>query len=89
MISREWLSNKEQEKNILVRFEIPNSEDQWGELTYEPGDHLAIFPCNSDEHVRYVMDHMTNKPKEDEDVQLYEYNAKDGKKNVKQCCRNS
>ena len=79
MRSRQWLSTKEHEKNILLRFEIPESEDQWGELTYEPGDHLAIFPCNSDEDVKYLMDHMTNKPADDERVLLYEYNSVDGK----------
>ena len=75
-----WLSTKEQEKNILLRFEIPNSENQFGELGYEPGDHLAIFPENSDEDVKFVMDRLINKPKEDEEVQLYEYNTLDGKK---------
>ena len=46
-----------------------------------PGDHLAIFPENSDEDVQFVMNHLAKKPKEDEEVQLYEYNAMDGKKN--------
>ena len=72
------MSTKEQEKNILLRFEIPNTESQWGELQYEPGDHLAIFPANSDEDVKFVMDRLTNKPKDDEEVQLYEYNVIDG-----------
>ena len=79
--ARTWLSTKEQEKNILLRFEIPNTENQWGELSYLPGDHLAIFPENSDEDVQFVMNHLAKKPKEDEEVQLYEYNAIDGKKN--------
>ena len=61
-----------------MRFEIPNTENQWGDQGYEPGDHLAIFPANSDEDVKFVMDHMINKPAEDEEVQLYEYNVIDG-----------
>ena len=79
MKARKWLSTKEGEKNILLRLEIPKSEDQWGEIYYDPGDHLAVFPTNSDDDVKFVMEHMINKPKEDEEVQLYEYNHLDGK----------
>ena len=58
---------------------MPKTKDQWVEHHYEPGDHLAVFPTNSDEEVRCVMEYMINKPKEDEEVQLYEYNQLDGK----------
>ena len=75
---RQWLSYKQCEKNILVRFEVPESENQWGELKYEPGDHLEVFPVNSDEDVNIVMEHLTSTPKEDEEVLLYEYNVRDG-----------
>ena len=64
---------------MLLRLEIPKAEHHWGEHRYEPGDHLAVFPINSDDEVRYVMEYMINKPKEDEEVQLYEYNQLDGK----------
>ena len=77
--SRKWLSTAEGAKNILIRLEIPKKKDQWIEHHYEPGDHLSVFPTNSDEEVRYVMEYMINKPKEDEEVQLYEYNQLDGK----------
>ena len=75
---RKWLSYKQGEKNILIRFEVPEAENQWDELRYEPGDHLAVFPVNSDEYVNIVMEHLTNTPKEDEEVLLYEYNVRDG-----------
>ena len=77
-MKRDWLSTKDQEKNVLLRFEIPNSENQWGELSYAPGDHLSIFPENSDEDVKFVMNHLINKPKDNEEVQLCEYNRIDG-----------
>ena len=75
---RKWLSYKQGEKNILIRFEVPEAENQWDESRYEPGDHLAVFPVNSDEDVSIVMEHLTNTPKEDEEVLLYEYNVRDG-----------
>ena len=75
---RKWLSYKQGEKNILIRFEVPETENQWDELRYEPGDHLAVFPVNSDEDVNIVMEHLTNTPKEDEELLLYEYNVRDG-----------
>ena len=65
---------------MLLRLEIPKLENQCPlNQHYEPGDHLAVFPTNSDEEVTHVMEYMINEPKEDEEVQLYEYNQLDGK----------
>ena len=66
------------EKNILIRFEVPESENRWDEIRYDPGDQFAAFPVNSHEDVNIVMEHLTNTPKEDEEIVVYEYNIRDG-----------
>ena len=33
------------------------------DLSYDPGDHVVVFPTNSDEDVDIVLEHMTNLPK--------------------------
>ena len=49
-------------------------------LSYEPGDHVAIFPTNSDEDVDIVLEYMTNLPKNlDSSVKLMEQGSKKGK----------
>ena len=74
---RLWLSKKDQ-KNILISLVI--KDGRMRNLSYEPGDHVAIFPINSDEDVDVVLEHMTNLPKNpDSRVKLMEKCSKTGK----------
>ena len=56
---RQWLSEKDQ-KNILIRLVIKDGKKM--QLSYEPGDHVAVFPTNSDEDVELLLKHMKNLP---------------------------
>ena len=74
---RRWLSKKDQ-KNILISLVI--KDGRMKNLSYEPGDHVAIFPTNSDEDVDIVLEYMTNLPKNlDSSVKLMEQGSKKGK----------
>ena len=57
---RQWLSKKDQ-KNILISLVI--KDGRMRDLSYDPGDHVVVFPTNSDEDVDIVLEHMTNLPK--------------------------
>ena len=55
-------------------------------LSYEPGDHVAIFPTNSDEDVDIVLEHMTNLPQNPNSrVKLMEKCSKAGKTDSRKC----
>ena len=76
IVKREWLSTKDQ-KNILVRLEIPNGQGKG--CRYSPGDHAVVFPVNSDSDVNFVFERMTKLPEDPNmTVQLQEYNQQEG-----------
>ena len=76
IIKREWLSTKDQ-KNILVRLEIPNGQGKG--CKYAPGDHAVVFPANSDSDVDFVLERMTKLPEDPNmTVQIQEYNQQEG-----------
>ena len=76
IIKREWLSTKDQ-KNILVRLEIPNGQGKG--CKYAPGDHAVVFPVNSDSDVDFVLERMTKLPEDPNmTVQIQEYNQQEG-----------
>ena len=57
---RDWLTADENDKKILISLEImsPNESD----FSYQPGDHAAVFPVNSDEDVDLVLKHLNGLP---------------------------
>ena len=55
---RKWLTSAADDKKILVSMEILDSS----ELAYEPGDHAAVFPINSDDEVNLVLNHLNGLP---------------------------
>ena len=74
---RQWLSERDQ-KNILIRLVIKDGKKR--ELSYEPGDHVAVFPTNSDEDVELLLKHMTNLPSDlDSKLRLMEKGSQMGK----------
>lgn len=74
---RQWLSEKDQ-KNILIRLVVKDGKKR--QLSYEPGDHVAVFPTNSDEDVELLLKHMTNLPQDlDSKLKLMEKGRQMGK----------
>ena len=74
---RQWLSEKDQ-KNILIRLVIKDGKKR--KLSYEPGDHVAVFPTNSNEDVELLLKHMTNLPQDlDSKLKLMEKGTQMGK----------
>ena len=73
---RQWLSKKDS-KNILIRLLIKDGKTK--NLSYAPGDHVGVFPSNSDEDVELVLKHMTNLPENlDSIIQLMEKGSTPG-----------
>ena len=58
LTDRKWLTSTADDKKILVSMEILDSS----ELSYEPGDHAAVFPTNSDDDVDLVLKHLNGLP---------------------------
>ena len=74
---RQWLSEKDQ-KNILIRLVIKDGKKR--QLSYEPGDHVAVFPTNSDEDMELLLKHMTILPQDlDSKLKLMETGSQMGK----------
>ena len=64
LTQRRWLCEEEGDRKILVSLEAANGpEDEAVTAAYEPGDHAAVFPVNSDEDVALVMKHLNGLPK--------------------------
>ena len=64
-------------QNILVRLEIPVDATN-PEVSYVPGDHVAVFPVHSDEDVDFVLKHLTGLPKNHQDAILQLQEKLDG-----------
>ena len=56
LVSRKNLGQSHGE-TILVRLEAPK-----GELFYEPGDHIAVYPVNNDIDVDLILAHLSGLP---------------------------
>ena len=67
LTQRRWLCEEEGDGKILVSLEAAatgGAEDNEAVTAdYEPGDHAAVFPVNSDEDVALVMKHLNGLPK--------------------------
>ena len=75
--NKTWLCENEGDKKVLIGLEARRGED----VSYEPGDHAAVYPVNSDEDVDLVMKHLNGLPrKQDQPVLLQEYKQSLGKK---------
>ena len=73
---RKWLTSTKDDKKILVSMEILDSS----ELSYQPGDHAAVFPVNSDDEVDLVLKHLNGLPqRNDTPVVLQENIANTGR----------
>ena len=70
LIKRDWLCKEEGQRSLLLRLEVPMDE---GMINYEPGDHVGVYPINSDEDVDLVMKHLSRLPKSSAMVQLQKY----------------
>ena len=74
--NKTWLCENEGDKKVLIGLEATCGED----ISYEPGDHAAVYPVNSDEDVDLVMKHLNGLPrKQDQPVRLQEYQQSLGK----------
>ena len=58
---RQWLSLQDQ-KNILITLVIKDGKMR--NLSYEPGDHVILFPTNSDEDIALLLKHMKKLPED-------------------------
>ena len=77
--NKTWLCENEGDKKVLIGLEATCGED----ISYEPGDHAAVYPVNSDEDVDLVMKHLNGLPrKQDQPVLLQEYKQSLGKKRL-------
>ena len=77
--NKTWLCENEGDKKVLIGLEARRGED----VSYEPGDHAAVYPVNSDEDVDLVMKHLNGLPrKHDQPVLLQEYKQSLGKKDL-------
>ncbi|XP_069815380.1 nitric oxide synthase 3 isoform X2 [Dendropsophus ebraccatus] len=67
LISKENLqSEKSSRSTILIKL---NTDGQT-ELTYSPGDHLGVFPCNREELVQALLERVEDPPPANDTVQV-------------------
>ncbi|XP_075070343.1 nitric oxide synthase 3 isoform X2 [Mixophyes fleayi] len=67
LISKENLQSEQSSRSTIL---IKLNSDGQEELQYSPGDHLGVFPCNREELVLALLEHVEDPPPANDTVQV-------------------